>query len=277
VGVETPSGKDEAYENFPVGSWLLPPNLRPHIAVFYAYARTMDDIADTRELASEEKIRRLNGFARAIRGEEKDDPAYAKAHAMRETLTACGITTQHCLDLIDAFKQDATKGRYTDWDDVIESCMKSAAPVGRFLLDLHGGCRDGYAPSDALCNALQVINHLQDCQADYRELDRVYLPSNWLTETGASVTDLDRQAATPELRRVLDRALDAVDAMLTQARPLASGLHSRRLAMEASAIHEIAETLSRYLRQRDPLAERVALTRWGYAWCCLRGAVRGWL
>ncbi len=273
--VEAPSGKDEAYENFPVGSWLLPANLRPHVAVFYAYARAIDDIADAQELAPDQKTRRLDGFARAIRGEEKKDPVYAKAHAMRETLTACGITTRHCLDLIDAFKQDAVKGRYADWDEVMASCMKSAAPVGRFLLDLHGGCRAGYAPSDALCNALQIINHLQDCQADYRELDRVYLPSDWLAAAGATVTDLDRQAATPELRRVLDRTLDAVDIMLAQARPLAAGLRSRRLAMEASAIHEIAVTLSRQLRRRDPLAERVSLTRGGYAWCCLRGAVRG--
>lgn len=272
--VETPSGKDVAYENFPVGSWLLPARLRPHIATFYAFARAIDDVADNPQLPAREKVRRLDGFEQAIVGAETTNPAYVKAHAMRRSLTELNITTQHCQDLIAAFKQDAVKNRYDDWDEVLGSCMKSAAPVGRYLLDLHGGCRAGYAPSDALCNALQMINHLQDCQEDYRQLDRVYLPTRWVAEAGASIDDLDRPNASPAVRKVLDRTLDAVDGMLATARPLAAGLNSRRLAMEASAIHEIAVTLSQHLRRRDPLAERVALTKPGYAWCCFRGVLR---
>lgn len=182
-GVEAPSGKDAAYENFPVGSWLLPAALRPHVARFYAYARAIDDIADSPDLSPDEKVARLDGFARALNGEE-DDPAYAKAHAMRQCLDATGITRRHCLDLVSAFKQDAVKGRYASWSELVDYCDRSAAPVGRFLLDLHGGSREGYAASDALCNALQVINHLQDCQDDYRKLDRVYLPLDWMREEG---------------------------------------------------------------------------------------------
>lgn len=275
--VETPSGKDVAYENFPVGSWLLPARLRPPIAVFYAYARAIDDVADNPMLEPAEKVRRLDGFARAIRGELLSDSAFAKAHAMRETLAEWSITPQHCLDLIEAFQQDAVKSRYADWDEVMASCMKSAAPVGRFLLDLHGGCKLGYGPSDALCNALQMINHLQDCQDDYRQLDRVYLPTQWFDEAGAAIDDLDRSAATPQVRTLIDRTLDAIEAMLVTAKPLPAALHSRRLAMESSAIHDIAVTLSKHLRHRDPLAERVALAKSGYIWCCLRGAVRAFL
>lgn len=88
--VEAPSGKDAAYENFPVGSFLLPAELRPHVAVFYAYARAIDDIADSPDLPAEEKVARLEGFARAIRGEDGDDPGFAKAHAMRRCLQQTG-------------------------------------------------------------------------------------------------------------------------------------------------------------------------------------------
>ena len=82
--VETPSGKNTATENFPVGSWLLPAKLRPHVALFYAFARAIDDIADNPSLAADEKVRRLEGFRAAISGEEQTDPAYATAHR-------CGI------------------------------------------------------------------------------------------------------------------------------------------------------------------------------------------
>lgn len=272
--IEAPSGKDAGYENFPVGSWLLPAALRPHVAVFYAYARAIDDIADSPALTPDDKIARLDGFARAIRGEDTSTPELAKAHAMRRVLAATGISTRHCLDLIAAFKQDASKRRYADWGELIDYCFKSAAPVGRFLLDLHGGCRFGYAPADALCNGLQVINHLQDCQDDYRTLDRVYLPMDWLAAEGAAVEDLDRNETTPGLRRVLDRALVGVRELLREAAPLPRGLASRRLAMESAAILEIARKLTERLQRRDPLRSRVVLGRLEYAQCCGLGVVR---
>ena len=270
--VEAPSGKDAAYENFPVGSFLLPAELRPHVAVFYAYARAIDDIADSANLSAEEKVARLQGFARAVRGEGIEDPGFAKAHAMRRCLQQTGISPRHCLDLISAFIQDAVKGRYADWPELIDYCDRSAAPVGRFLLDLHGGHCQGYAAADALCNALQVINHLQDCAEDHRSLDRVYLPADWLVAEGATVADLQRPALTAAMRRVLNRCLDGVDTLLTEAEGLPGGLRSRRLAMESAAIMAIARTLSARLRREDPLAGRVALGKTAFLWCCLRGA-----
>lgn len=271
TSIEAPSGKDIAYENFPVGSWLLPARLRPHVAVFYAFARAIDDIADDPQLPPEEKIARLTGFEAALLGREKRD-GFAKAHAMRQTLAASGISVRHCLDLISAFKQDATQVRYRRWEDLIDYCNRSAAPVGRFLLDLHGGGRNGYTAADALCNALQVINHLQDCQEDYQLLNRVYLPCDWLAEAGAAVEDLDRPRTTPALRRVIDRMLDATDSLLAIAQRLPAELKSRRLGMESSAILAIARLLVQRLRAGDPLAGRIALSKAEYAWCCVRGA-----
>lgn len=268
--VETPSGKDAAYENFPVGSWLLPARLRPHIARFYAFARAIDDIADNPTLAPDEKIRRLELFEDGLLG-RSDDPALATALRMRESLAATGTTPDHCLDLVKAFKQDATKLRYRDWNDLMGYCILSAAPVGRYLLDLHGGSKHGYGPSDALCNALQVINHLQDCKEDYQVLDRVYLPEDWMGEMGASVEDLSRAAATPALRRVLDRTLRATEGLMILARHLPVGLVSRRLAMESAAIVDIADRLIGHLSSEDPIAGRVKLTRPEFLWCCMRG------
>ena len=257
---ETPSGKGAADENFPVGSFLLPRRLRPQVAIFYAYARAIDDIADNPALDPEDKVARLDGFDRALTG-ETDDPAYGKAHRIRETMAGTGQVIRHCRDLIVAFKQDAVKSRYDDWDDLMNYCRHSAAPVGRFLIDLHGGPDSAWPAADALCNALQIVNHLQDCADDYRTLDRVYLPGDWMAAEGATVENLRAAAMTPGLKRVKDRCLDGVDALLVEARPLMPTLRSRRLALESAAIHALARTLSKRLRNGDPVATRIELAK----------------
>lgn len=269
---ETPSGKGAGDENFPVGSFLIPARLRPHVATFYAYARTIDDIADNPSLDAKTKIARLEGFARAIRG-ESTDPAYVTAHRMRDSLKECGITTRHCLDLISAFKQDAVKHRYESWAELMDYCDRSAAPVGRYLLDLHGEDKALYPYSDALCNALQVINHVQDCQADYRSLDRVYLPGEWMAAAGTVVSDLDSAATSPAVRAVIDRCLDATRTLLPDARRLPGHLTNRRLAWESAVIARIAERLVDALAHRDPLAERVTLNRPQFLWCGVSGLI----
>ncbi|MDA0997228.1 MAG: squalene synthase HpnC [Proteobacteria bacterium] len=272
--VETPSGKNAAYENFPVGSWLLPAALRPHVAAYYRFARAIDDIADNPTLLADEKISRLHGFADAL-SSGSSDRAFETAYRMRESLAETGVDPRHCLDLVDAFKQDAVKNRYDDWDDLIDYCLRSAAPVGRYLIELHGGSRHGFGPSDALCNALQVINHLQDCRDDFLSMDRVYLPQDWMAEAGASVDMLAADKTSPSLRQVIDRCLDRTRELMQDARRLPSGLKSRRLAMESAAIVRIADALIEKLARHDPLAARVKLSKPHYACCIFRGAAVG--
>ena len=270
---EMPSGKVAKDENFPVGSMLLPRVLRPHVATFYEFARAIDDIADNSILLPEEKIERLEGFDKALMGLD-NTPAFEKAHIMRSSIIFTGVPIQHCRDLISAFKQDAVKLRYNDWDELMDYCDRSAAPVGRYLLDLHGVSKDLYPASDALCNALQVINHLQDCQSDYREMNRVYLPQNWMTQSGVDVTDLDHPFTGTGLRRVLNHCLSETSELLKFARQLPGPMSSRRLAMESAVIIRIAERLVFELFRRDPLAERIALTKMQYFTCFFAGITR---
>ena len=271
--VEMPSGKGTKDENFPVGSVLLPRVLRPHVAAFYSFARAIDDIADNSTLSPEEKIERLEGFDQALMG-LNDVPTFEKAHIVRSSIIYTGVPIQHCRDLISAFKQDAVKLRYDNWDDLMNYCDRSAAPVGRYLLDLHGVSKDLYPASDALCNALQVINHLQDCQSDFREMNRVYLPQDWMIKAGVDVSDLDHSFTGRGLRHVFNNCLTETSELLSLARQLPGPMSSRRLAMESAAIIRIAERLVFELRRRDPLAERVALTKPQYFVCCFIGIMR---
>jgi hydroxysqualene synthase len=272
--VETPSGKGAGDENFPVGSFLIARPLRPHVATFYAFARAIDDIADNPALAADEKVRRLDAMEDALYG-RADRPGVEKATRVRESCLATNVPLDHCRDLIAAFKRDATKLRYADWDDLMGYCNLSAAPVGQYLLDLHGESRAAWPASDALCNALQVLNHLQDCGDDYRNLDRVYLPEPWLAAEGETVAALARPASTPGLRRVIDRLIVGTDELLVTARTLPVQLKSRGLAMESAVIVRLALRLSGLLKRGDPLATRVALTKADFVSCGVRGAVAG--
>ena len=276
--IETPSGKDAATENFPVGSWLLPKQLRPHVAAYYNFARAIDDIADNGALAPEVKILRLDAFDKALTVDAgAGSPAFEKARRLKQTMDATGIPTKHGSDLISAFKQDAVKLRYETWDELIDYCDRSASPVGRFLCDLHGEDSAIYPLSDALCNALQVINHLQDCGDDYVTLNRVYLPQEWMRVKNAVTEDLSQKALTPELRQVIDRCLDGTDRLLEIARTFPKAIKHRQLAAEAAVIVSIADALVARLRKQDPLAMRVKLSKSGAAMAALRGLWTYWL
>lgn len=274
-GPETPSGKAAGDENFPVGSALLPAALRPDVACYYAFARAIDDIADNPALAPDDKIARLDGFEAVLMGERAAGEGFEKAARLRACLLRRDIPLRHGADLCVAFRQDAIKPGYADWTDLMGYCENSANPVGRFLIDLHGEDRAAYAPSDALCSALQVLNHLQDCGDDYRALDRVYLPRDWLAAEGASVAELDRSSLTPEMRRVIDRSLDATDQLIAEARALPGRIANRRFAMECATIVALAVRLSARLRANDPLAQRVALSKWDFGRAALTGIGRG--
>jgi squalene synthase HpnC len=272
--VETPSGKGRGGENFPVGSFLIRRDLRPHVHAFYRFARTADDVADNPTLSADDKIRRLDRMAAVLDGASgSDSPA---AMAMRLSLAETGTTSQHCHDVLRAFRLDATKLRYRDWDDLMEYCRYSASPVGRQLLDLHGESRDTWPASDALCSALQVLNHLQDCGDDYRNLDRVYLPLDLMGEAGVAVAALTAPAASLGLRRLIDRLLDLTDRLIATAGALPGEVRTRGLRWESATTVALAARLSRRLRRGDPLAGRVKLSKSDFAAALITGVLGGY-
>src|SRR5438552_8719946 len=269
--LETPSGKWRGSENFPVGSFLIRRDLRAHVHAFYRFARNADDIADNPALTADDKIARLDRMAAILDGAPgEDSPA---AVAMRESLLETGMTAQHCHDVLHAFRLDAVKLRYRDWDDLMGYCRYSAAPVGRQLLDLHGESRATWPASDALCAALQVLNHLQDCGADYRALDRVYLPIADLEAAGCTVDALAAPAALPGLRCVIDSLLDRTEALIAAARDLPPRVAARGLRWESAVIVALAGRLALRLRRGAPLATRLKLSKTDFAAAFLTGSL----
>ncbi len=272
-GVETPSGKWRSSENFPVGSFLIRRGLRAHVHAFYRFARNADDVADNPALTADDKIARLDRMAAILDGAPGEDSRAASA--MRESLLETGMTAQHCHDVLHAFRLDAVKLRYRDWDDLMGYCRYSASPVGRQLLDLHGESRTAWPASDALCSALQVLNHLQDCVDDHRRLDRVYLPLEDLNAEGTGVEALAARVSSPGLRRVLDRLLYRTAELVDQACGLPPLVASRGLRWESAIIVALAGRLLHRLRHGDPVAGRVALRKSDFLAAFAIGVSRG--
>ncbi len=177
------------------------------------------------------------------------------------------------LDLLAAFRRDVTQNRYADWADLMGYCRLSACPVGRFMLDVHGERHATWPASDALCSALQVINHLQDCGEDYRQLDRVYVPEDslrgrrrWTSRRWAK-----RGPVRPCAASSASLAARCAD-LLEQSQALAGGVRDLRLALEIGVIQRLAPSLTQRLITRDPLSEEVHHRPWEALGGALMGA-----
>jgi len=254
AAAELQSGKGHRDENFPVASFLIQRRHRPVILAFYRFARAADDVADHPTASSAEKLTLLQEMDRTLTGELDSAP---EALALRRMLDERKLSVQHGLMLLEAFRRDVSKLRYANWDELMDYCRYSAMPVGRFVLDVHGESRDTWPANDALCAALQIINHLQDCGNDYRALGRVYLPEETLAAAGATVKDLRADRASPGLRRVISDLARRTHKLLDESWAFGNQIRDARLAFEVTLIQVLADDLAAKLRQRDPLCERV--------------------
>jgi squalene synthase HpnC len=269
---EAESGKTHRDENFPVASHVIHKRHRGIILAFYRFVRAADDVADHASLPQPDKLALLDRLEQSLLGLSEAEPDGVR---LRHALAERGLPPRHAQDLLTAFRMDVTKRRYRDWDDLIGYCSYSAMPVGRFVLDVHGESRSTWPANDALCAALQIINHLQDCGTDYRRLDRVYIPLDVLGREGLTVDALGRDKASPALLRCLQQLAERTCGLLRDAEPLSGQVRDLRLGLEIAAIQRLARALARILLRRDPLSQRVHLTRAGVLGVSLVGMLVG--
>ena len=253
------SGKGHKDENFPVASFVIEARHRGLILAFYEFVRIADDIADHPTLTAEEKLAQLDRLEAELHGSGDGQP---EALRLRAALAARGMSAQHPCDVLTAFRMDVTKLRYADWNELIHYCTYSAMPVGRFVLDVHGEDRSTWAASDALCAALQINNHLQDCGKDYRDLNRVYIPKDAMTAAGMTIEMLAADRSTPEMIATLRGLTTGIERLLNESQALAPQVANMRLALEIGVIQSYAANILALLKTRDPLHERVHLNKW---------------
>ena len=221
------------YENFTVGSWLLPRRLRHDLAAVYAFARVADDIAD--EGADTGRLERLRAWeekllACARQPAAADDPVFV---ALGRTIAAHGLSVEPFRDLLEAFRRDAVgeTRRFATWADVLDYCRRSANPVGQLVLALFGH-RDAARRerSDDICTALQLTNFWQDVTGDL-DRGRVYLPEEDLERFSGSRDALAARRTNPAFRELLAFEIGRTRALFTRGLPLAD-MVGRRLRHE---------------------------------------------
>ncbi len=274
TAVELPLSKNHQGENFYIASFFMPKDKAVLVHQAYDFARVCDDIADSPVLATLDKRGRLEGFKRALMGEE-EDPDYQRGFALRQTLLEHSISLDYMLGLMDAFLMDVDKSRYQTWAELQHYCHLSAAMVGRMMLDVFGEHKSLYPLSDAICYALQMLNHLTDMKKDLHDLDRCYLPADLMHAHHVSMDDISAQDLSPNLRACLDEALGRVQDYLTVGSGLAQEVEDPRLAIEVSALITVLTKWHGLLIKNDPLAQEIALSKGEKMWHFMKGAWHG--
>ena len=219
------------YENFPVASWLLPSGLRKPIETIYAFARSADDFADEGLLSNAQRIDLLNGYEQELdlieAGNSSTAPLFVNLAA---TITEHQLPIQLFRDLLSAFRQDVTKTRYADFDEVMDYCRRSANPIGRLMLYLYRQASpQNLVWSDAICSGLQLINHWQDVAIDWLKNNggRIYLPLDDLASFGLSEQDIANQSDSVAWRGMMAFQCERTRNMMQFGAPLGHALPGR--------------------------------------------------
>lgn len=227
------------YENFPVASPLLPRDLREPIAVIYAFARTADDFADEGDVPAAERLRRLENYQAELRAiaasQPTADPLFLR---LRNVIARHSLPLSLFHDLLDAFMQDVTCNRYASYAELLDYCRRSANPVGRLLLHLFGAATaENLRHADAICTALQLINHWQDVGIDSQKgpQGRIYLPADEMARFHVSEADVLRRLISADFRALLRFQVERAGALMRQGAPLGDALPGR-IGLEIRAI-----------------------------------------
>jgi squalene synthase HpnC len=216
------------YENFPVASPLLPPELRAPVRVIYAFARSADDLADEGDASASERIAALNAYERELDHIDAGRPNNGDLfQQLALTLKEHHLNTQLLRDLLSAFRQDVVQTRYASFDELLDYCSRSANPVGRIMLALS----DQYSPdmleqSDAICTALQLINFWQDVAID-SEKSRIYIPQEDLANFNVSEQSIAEGKADHRWRALMQFQVARARSLMLKGAPLASQVSGR--------------------------------------------------
>lgn len=227
------------YENFPVASILLPASLREPVAAIYGFARSADDFADEGDLSPQQRRALLAGYQAELDAIERGEPTLHPVFLrLRPAITRYDLPLQLFRDLLDAFMQDVGKDRYKDFAELMDYCRRSADPVGRLLLHLFGhATAANLSRSDAICSALQLINHWQDIGIDVAKgiNGRIYLPQDDMRRFGVSDNDIRRRVASADFRRLQSFQVERARALMLSGASLGWDLPGR-IGLEIRAI-----------------------------------------
>jgi phytoene synthase len=211
------------YENFPVASLLLPARLREPVEIIYRFARSADDFADEGSDPPQVRLQKLDDYRAQLAA-----PSTPLFRDLQKIIREHGLPVQLFADLLDAFSQYVTQKRYEHFPQLMDYCRRSANPVGRLLLHLFKRTSDlELRQSDAICSALQLINHWQDVDRDYTKDNRVYLPQDEMARFGVTERHLREKTCDAAWRALMKLQVDRARELMFSGRGLGKALPGR--------------------------------------------------
>lgn len=238
-------------ENFPIGM-MISPKLKSLVDMYYHAARFADDIADSNVLEKEQKIAKLEDIAGAFLSPESGNnlPVIRNLGKMfvKENLDASLYT-----DLLKAFEKDASGTKIQVWEELIDYCRYSAAPVGRFMLAISNENVSTYLPAENLCVLLQIIDHLGDIKEDLSLLKRIYIPSEIMNEYNIRESDLGLSYTKIEVKHMLSDIVKRLEKMQDDAKILPRLIKSFSLRFEINIILSLTNSMLKKYKKVDIL------------------------
>ncbi|CAM5620282.1 phytoene synthase [Streptomyces xanthochromogenes] len=228
-------------ENFPVAPFFLPRAWRDDLMAVYGFARLVDDIgdgdlapggADARHLGvaaadADDRLVMLDAFEADLRRVFDGTPRHPLLVALQPTVRRCALTPEPFLGLIAANRQDQRVRRYETYEDLLAYCELSANPVGRLVLGITGTTSpERVRRSDAICTALQIVEHLQDVKEDLGR-DRIYLPAEDMSRFHVTQADLAVPTGSASVRALVAFEAERAGSLLNEGTPLVGSVHGR--------------------------------------------------
>ena len=236
-------------EQFPVKQ-LVPASLRPLVDTYYQAAREADDIADNPCLQQDEKLRRLAAVREAfLQPSAADDRP--EIRRLGKLFVAENLDASLFLDLLTAFERDAAGRPVRIWEELMDYCRYSAAPVGRFILAVHDEAPSAILPAEQLCIVLQMINHLGDIKQDLSQLGRCYIPQDMMQKYGVRPSDFGLNYTSSAVRELLDEMLSRTGAMLKEAALLPALIRNFRLRFNICVILSLTNSMLQKYKRAD--------------------------
>lgn len=267
--------KQQKDENFPVAGLLIKSSLRPLVNAYYRAARYCDDIADAPDLSARQKLAKLSEAEDIFLGYQKDVPdELLFLSGLRRIFCDELLDTSLFTDLLTAFRQDSRGHTYETWEQLLEYCRYSAAPVGRFMLAVHDENLSTYMPSGVLCTVLQIANHIQDIKYDLLVQNRIYLPAELLQKYQVSTDDLRQDKSSPELKKLIAEIISRLQKMLKDAALLPAITRSLRLRMQICVILSLTNIMLKKLNKKDVLQKNVKLSKIDWMRAVIGGVFR---
>ena len=266
--------KQQKDENFPVASFLFSKETQKIVTAYYDFARYCDDVADNPALTPKQKMERLEGAEKALFNENDAKKNKQAAH-LRKVFIKENLSFSLADDLLKAFRQDAEGFFYQTWGQLIDYCKNSAAPVGRFMLAINDENPSTYLPADALCAALQIVNHIQDVKYDYQVLKRVYIPDELLEQFHLKRNILEQEKSSQAFKNLIGEMLKRVKGLLKDAEILPCIVKNLRLRLVLCVIFSLTNIMINKLESGDVLASQIKLSKFDWIRAVFLGVGKG--